>query len=269
MWVSYKSPDLLASYIETTAYKIDAHIHAHYEFLWLIAGDASYIIDSEIYQLHPGDIVITPPDKLHTISFNSTSEYRRFFIQLSPRMLSRMPGRLVKNITSLDGGGIIPPSTAEACGLYGYYDRLAEILKDTTKHSEHDKYLAELIAQEFALAVNKAMKKPGQTEDSFDDPVIAKVKAYLDSNYTREIRLDEMAKSFYMSKFYLCHRFKDETGITINDYIALKRIAAVRELKNREKGIGDIYRRCGFNDYSSFYRVIKKYTGMKPSEFFE
>ena len=47
-------------------------------------------------------------------------------------------------------------------------------------------------------------------------------------------------------------------------------LAAIRELKGNEKGIGDIfYRRCGFNDYSSFYRVIKKYTGMKLSDFFD
>lgn len=268
MWVSYKTNDFLVSYVETTAYNIDAHIHKYYEFLWFIAGDAVYIVDSEIHQLVSGDIIVTAPDSLHTISFNSTSLYQRFFIQLSPRMLSAMPGRLVKNICDMpQHSHILSREIAERYGLYDYYNRLAELLKDTTRHSERDKYLASLIAQEFAVAANEAIGKAAPTDDSFENPVIAKLKAYIDKNFTHEINLDNMAKSFYLSKYYICHLFKAETGITINDYISLKRITASRELKGKDTAIGDIYRRCGFNDYSSFYRAIKKYTGMKPSEF--
>ena len=267
MWVSYKSADLIVSYIETTAYKIDAHIHKYYELLWFIAGDAAFIIDSEIHQLCPGEIILTPPDKLHSISFNSPSDYKRFFIQLSPRMLSQIPAGLVKNITGVKRSKIIDHKTADAYKLYDHYTRLAELLKDKTKQSERDKFVASLIAKEFAVAASEAIGKAGQTYNSLENPVIEKLKEYIDTNFSRDITLAEIAKSFYLNKYYICHLFKAETGITINDYIALKRIAASRELKNGDMAIGDIYRRCGFNDYSSFYRAIKKYTGMKPSEF--
>lgn len=269
MWLSFRSKDFLMSHMELkNPPKLDSHIHKYYEFLRFIDGDASYIIGSKTLMLEKGDIIVTRPDRLHTISFNTDSEYIRTFIQLSPGLLSRIPSGLVRSITSSRAAEIhiIHPQTAEKCGLYRYFDDGIRLLENRT---EKNKFLAELLFLEFAVAVNEAMelelKVSGNTEENH---TIARIKKYLDENYTSELNLDELARIFFMNKYYLCHLFKDETGITISDYIALKRIAAVRRHIGNGSTITDIYRKCGFNDYSSFYRTIKKYTGLKPSEFY-
>ncbi|MGM9937511.1 MAG: AraC family transcriptional regulator [Candidatus Ornithomonoglobus sp.] len=270
MWLSFKSKDFLMSHMEVeNPQKLDSHVHKYYEFLRFIDGDASYIIGSKTFMLEKGDIIITRPDKLHTISFNTDSDYIRTFIQLSPGMLSRIPSGLVRSLTSGRAADvhIIHRETAEQCGLYRYFDEGIRLLSDRT---EKNKFLAELLFLEFAVAVNEAMelerKASGSTEENH---TIARIKKYIDDNYTSELNLDELARVFFMSKYYLCHLFKEETGITISDYIALKRIGAVREHIHAGSVITDIYRKCGFNDYSSFYRTVKKYTGLKPSEFYD
>ncbi len=249
--------------------KLDSHIHKYYEFLRFIDGDASYITDSKTILLEKGDIIITRPDKLHTISFNTDSEYVRTFIQLSPGLLSRIPSGLVRSIISGRASEIhiIHPETAEKCGLYRYFDEGIKLLRDRT---EKNKFLAELLFLEFAVAVNEAMELEMKADGSAEENrTIERIKKYLDENYTSELNLDELARIFFMSKYYLCHLFKEETGITVSDYISLKRIAAVREHMGAGGAITDVYRKCGFNDYSSFYRAVKKYTGLKPSEFYK
>ena len=267
-WLSYKSKDILVSYFKVTPHRLDTHFHKYYEFLWFISGNASYITGSNTYQLEADDIIITQPEKMHTISFNDDSKYERAFIQISPRLLSMMPGMLVKNIISAKnpGSNIIKRDIAQKHGLYDYYIELIEILQDRTAKNE---FLAELLVQKFAVAVNDAIADINSVRES-ENTMVSRLKKYLDDNcISEDFNLDKIASSFFMSKYYLCHLFKEETGITISDYVALKRIAAVREHLSHDVPITEVYRRCGFNDYSSFYRAVKKYTGKKPSEFYK
>ncbi len=264
MWISYKSRDVLISYFKISSHPIDTHIHKYFEFLWFMDGDASYIIDSKTYQLQSGDIILTPPDKLHTISFNNDSAYERAFIQLSPRLLSRIPRQLVKNIIGGVTTDIIKKDIAAAHGLYDYYNDVIELLQDRNAKNE---FLTELLVQKFAVAVNEAITDANAQHS--ENKTVSALKDYLDENITAPLNLDEISRRFFMSKYYLCHLFKEETGITISDYVSLKRIAAVREYLNKDIPITEVYRHCGFNDYSTFYRTVKKYTGKKPSEFYK
>ncbi|MCH5213359.1 MAG: helix-turn-helix domain-containing protein [Oscillospiraceae bacterium] len=266
-WLSYKSKDILVSYFTITPHRLDTHFHKYYEFLWFIKGNASYITGSNTYLLEADDIIITRPEKMHTISFNDDSKYERAFIQISPRLLSMMPRALVKNIigTKNPDGNIIKKDIAQKYELYRFYTELIEMLQNRTEKNE---FLAELLIQRFAVAVNDAIADTNSVKES-ENTVVSRLKEYLDDNCISEFNLDKIASSFFMSKYYLCHLFKEETGITISDYVALKRIAAVREHLNNDVPITEVYRRCGFNDYSSFYRAVKKYTGKKPSEFYK
>lgn len=269
MWLSFKSKDFLVSHMEVEKpQKLDSHIHKYYEFLRFIDGDASYIIDSKTIILEKGDIIITRPNMLHTISFNTDKEYIRSFIQISSQLLSRIPSGLVRNITGSRGADIhiIHRDIAEQFELNRFYDECIDLLRNKT---EKNKFLCELRILEFAQAVNEAMeqelKASGKTDENRN---IIKIKNYLDKTFTDELNLDELAKLFYMNKYYICHLFKEETGITISDYVSLKRISSVREQISAGGAITEVYRKCGFNDYSSFYRTVKKYTGLKPSEFY-
>lgn len=267
MGLSFKCDDFLVSRSRHTPVKLDAHVHRHYEFLWFREGSASYIVNDKTYRLERGDVIITPPDTLHTISFDNDSIYSRVFIQISNNLLSQIPQQLIKNIYDSDKDGcIIHSTTAQKYKLYLYFDDVADLLCART---EKNIFLAKLIVMRFALAVNDAAKQALQSESSDEEnPIISKIKAYVNENYTGKLNIDELAGVFHMSKYYLCHIFKEATGITIFDYIALRRIDAVKQHLSQTCGISDAFTYCGFNDYSSFYRTVKKYTGLKPSDFY-
>lgn len=269
MSISFRSKDFLVSDFTVPPKKIDAHIHKYYEFLRFSEGDAVYIVDGKTFALSPGDIVVTKPDVLHAISFNTDSDYSRTFIQFSLNMLSRIPQKLVQNIIKGFPNGIciIHKDTAEKYNLYDFFDEVVTLLNDkNTKNI----YLAELTVLKFAIAADEAIRDELQSRRSENtNSTLEKIKNYLDENYICELNLNALADEMFVSKYYICHLFKEQIGITVLDYVALKRISAIKELVARDINITDAFRKCGFNDYSSFYRAVKKYTGLKPSEFYK
>ena len=62
--------------------------------------------------------------------------------------------------------------------------------------------------------------------------------------------------------------FKQNTGITINDYINLFRIQKAKELlSDVTLKLYDISPAVGYNDENYFSKVFKKYEGISPAEY--
>lgn len=70
-----------------------------------------------------------------------------------------------------------------------------------------------------------------------------------------------------MSKYYLMHKFKNETGYTLHNYIIQKRLFMAQELIKSGEPVTKVSSICGFNDYSSFLRSFKKLFHKSPREY--
>jgi len=94
------------------------------------------------------------------------------------------------------------------------------------------------------------------------------VKEYIDNNFLREIRLDDLSDQFHINKFHLARKFKEAYGVTINQYIIDKRIAAAKELlRFSDLSITEISGESGFKAIAYFTRVFKAVEGVSPSKF--
>ncbi|MCD7822983.1 MAG: AraC family transcriptional regulator [Oscillospiraceae bacterium] len=94
------------------------------------------------------------------------------------------------------------------------------------------------------------------------------VRDYLDEHYKENIRLDDLAAKFYISKYYLAHIFKEQYGTTINGYLGQVRITnAKKHLRFSDRSLESIGADCGYSDVNYFIRMFKKAEGMTPSEF--
>ena len=107
----------------------------------------------------------------------------------------------------------------------------------------------------------------GQPEQS--SKKTQKIKQYINHNFTRALSLDEIAENVFFNKYYMCHVFKEDTGLTIKEYIELLRFMYARKLYAQGKKMTDIAALCGYGDYSLFYKNFTKYSGGRsPKEFF-
>ena len=90
---------------------------------------------------------------------------------------------------------------------------------------------------------------------------------YINEHFTDPLTLDDLCTEFFLSKFYLIRKFKEYTNATIYDYIISKRIGLARKLIRQGMSAAEACERCGFSDYSNFYKAFTAKTGMTPAQF--
>ena len=98
--------------------------------------------------------------------------------------------------------------------------------------------------------------------------VIGELLEWIESNYSEPIALDQLCELTGLSKNYLCRIFKAYTAKTIVEYINERRVeSACFELLEKNKSITEVAFDSGFNDFSYFCKVFKRYKGITPKEF--
>ncbi len=97
-------------------------------------------------------------------------------------------------------------------------------------------------------------------------PATRKVIEYIDENYSSRIQLNDIASSVFLNKTYLCHLFKKQVGIGINEYLENVRINKSKELlATSDANITQVAVDVGYSSQSYFTKVFRKKIGMSPS----
>lgn len=101
----------------------------------------------------------------------------------------------------------------------------------------------------------------------YSKPIITAMD-YIYDNLHSKISEEDIAETCGLSTSYLSRLFHKEVGVTLNAYIAVKRVETAQNmLKYSDYSPLDIGNYLAFNSNSHFISVFKKYTGMTPGEF--
>ena len=76
-----------------------------------------------------------------------------------------------------------------------------------------------------------------------------------------------IADAFYMSKYHLCHIFKEGTGFSLMDYVINCRILKARSLLRNGMRVQEVGENVGFRNNEHFIRTFKKLTGTPPKRY--
>ena len=96
-----------------------------------------------------------------------------------------------------------------------------------------------------------------------------KIEGFITEKLSENIYVEDICREFFISKNSLYRLFKEEFGVTVNEFILQKRLALAKELlaQNDSLSITEIAALCGFSDYNYFIRVFKKAVGTTPLKF--
>ena len=98
--------------------------------------------------------------------------------------------------------------------------------------------------------------------------IIYEVKEYVKKNFYYDIKLQKVARLFYISPVYLGKLFKKTTGMQFNEFLHLQRIEqAKRLLRRTDMKIADIASSIGYCDTDYFVGKFKQYAQTLPSEY--
>ncbi len=99
------------------------------------------------------------------------------------------------------------------------------------------------------------------------DPLIKRVKKYLDRHFQEDLSLTEVADHFGLSKYQLIRKFGENYHTTPITYLKKIRVIHSLELLLGEDKIATIARQVGYANGNYFSKVFRSEMGMSPSEY--
>lgn len=97
-------------------------------------------------------------------------------------------------------------------------------------------------------------------------PLAIAVSAWVQRHLSEPIDTEKLAQELHYSRPYLSRKFKEETGMTLTDFILTKKSEeAARLLAYTDKSLIAVSDYLVFSSQSHFSRVFKKYIGKTPS----
>lgn len=111
--------------------------------------------------------------------------------------------------------------------------------------------------------------KPKYNEEK-RDALSEKIKQYLESHFSENISIREIASALYMNSHYLGEYFKKKNGISIKKYLLQLRMQrAFAMLKEGNLSVTQIAEEVGFETVQYFSAKFKEYYGISPARYFE
>lgn len=230
-----------------------------YLFMIVLSGKGRFIYNGEINYLKPNDIVFVDCKKKYSHKSSSTDPWELIWVHFNGTMIDNYYKLFSKKMDSFVFNS--KPSSGFKNALF----QLIELASNESTISEliFSNLLNTLVTK--ALTLEKVDIKNNR---SLSSEKINQIKRYIDKKFQQKLSLDNIAKVFYISKYYMSREFKKNYGITINSYIINKRITLAKELlRFTDKPIGEIGQICGINGSSYFNKIFQKNESMSPSEY--
>ena len=236
--------------------KFEYHHHDFSKIVILIDGDLTYYIEGKAYILKPWDILFVNKNEIHKPVVNPNKYYERIVIWLNPDFMAikNNYNLLRLNMKSIE---VIKNLIQDIQNCNNSNEFGSEILKESL--------FVQLMVLMNRLFLNS--DKNRDIEDIQYDKTIEGVLNYINSNLENDLSIDTIASEFFISKYYLMRKFKNQIGSSIHNYVVQKRLILARSLISDGLSMSSVCSRCGFNDYSSFVRAFKKVYGVSPSNY--
>lgn len=96
---------------------------------------------------------------------------------------------------------------------------------------------------------------------------IAPILKFMEENAAEPLSLDELSARFYVSKHYLCRLFKEQTGVTVVEYLVQCRMEKACRLLEQGHSVQRAGELSGFSDNSHFIRTFGSRMGTSPGRY--
>lgn len=246
--------------------KYSFHYHDFYKIIFFVKGNVLYNIEGKKYELSTYDIVLVLKNQLHRPEISNESEYERYVLYLSEEMINederlsycfKEAGDKHINVLHLNASD---------------NSKILELFQGAELKIKSDSYAndiyAKLLIYELLLKLSESVYHNGLGFNGtihYNDKIIEACE-YINSNLNEELSVEALAERFYISKYYFMRQFKNQTGLSVHQYIVEKRLQYTKKLVENGEKVTMACIEAGFNDYSTYLRASKKNKLKKEQE---
>ena len=141
------------------------------------------------------------------------------------------------------------------------------LLLDRTKIADQVRmigYIYMLLAQ--LLESSSLLTVQGKAFFSSKEEYVKNAILYVQTNFSRNLKVKEIADYLGLNRSYLGVIFKEIVGLTPQEFLIDFRVDKAKKLlADKSMSIGDVSRSVGYDDPLTFSKLFKKNTGVSPN----
>lgn len=240
------------------------HKHTSCEILYLKKGHISLVCGDEELDVTEEMMYIIPAGVSHKIVVKDHRYYDRTLIFLNPWSYTRSYySDLIYNVVM--GFSTNKPLIVEAGeDIKKYLSSIkAEIMSNNLLSED-------VIVSSVTLLLSDVIRSLKITIGDSQKPnkLVVEVQRFIQENYKYPIKISDIAENFYISKYYLTHIFKEQTGMPPKSFLTLTRVTkAYNMLHDSDARISEIAEMCGFSSVNDMINKFKQQYGITPTQF--
>lgn len=238
------------------------HYHDFNKIIIFLSGNINYTIEGKNYILKPYDIVLVNAGEIHKPSVLDNTAYERIIIYVSTQFISNYKGEdydlsYCFERAKKEHSNVLRIPSVDKSKLYQVCLELEHSFEDQAYAKE---LYQKLLFLEFMIHLNRTVisNHINYLDSANGNSKIIQILEFMNEHLVEEISIDSLAEHFYLSRYYLMHFFKEETGYTIGNYITEKRLLLAKNLVQQGCTTTEACFQSGFKNYSTFSRAFKK-----------
>lgn len=232
------------------------HTHNAYELIYFVDGDATHVIEDRKYKLKKGDLIIIRPFQYHFIQIDTPKTYERYDILFDIEKHGVESAKMIPQDMEVINlfGNTVAEDIFKKCDLYSH----------SCDQEIFEKILTHLLSELFfnISLFSQQISKNCSTLS----PLISKALKYINENLCTISEIEEIATHLFVSESYLYRLFKSELHQTPKNYIREKRLLLAQSMLSSGMSAMSVCDKCGFSDYTTFYRNYTDYFGRSPKQ---
>lgn len=247
------------------------HYHEFDKLVLQLSGRVTYHIEGKSYFLQPMDVLLVSRNMIHLPVIDTSEPYERMILWISREFLARFSSESEDladcfRLTAERGFHLYRPKGEDRLRYRAFFEQI----EDTQRSGGFgQKLLTDTCVLQLMIALNRdvlSAPTPSEIAAYRFDPKMEEVTDYIRSHLDEDLSIDQLARTFFLSRYYLMHRFKEVYGCTIHQYIRQKRLQQAAEQIRQGVPVLKAAADAGFGDYSVFLRAFRSVYGRSPRE---
>lgn len=238
------------------------HTHEFCELVLVWRGNGLHVLNDRPYRITRGDLFYIRAEDKH--SYASVND-------LVLQNIIYCPERLKLNIdwaTYIPGFNDtrpIPHWRLSSSGMTNARQVITQLEHEGLKDDPVSNRMAELLFAQLVITFNRCRYLIDNKDVNEQEMLLDKLITTLASSLAASFVLEEFCSQQQCSERILRQQFREQTGMTINQYLRQLRICYAQYLlQHTRQMVSDIAMQCGFEDSNYFSVVFSREVGMTP-----
>ena len=249
------------------AWRYDLHQHSAVEIVMTLEGAVDYQTEEQSYHIEKGEVLIVPPDMMHSLTMGENSSRLLYLFETEPLMEMRDIKRLQEHynrVFYLHDGSEAHTRIREILTRIWEVYKPQDTMWNALCFSDLIRIYA-ILGQRYLSGVYQQKQKDSP---AMDREVISSAMNYIDTHYMEDVTLEDVAAFTGFSRFYFSRSFKQQTGYSFRDYLSQRRIQVAMELLIRtDKPMNQVAQESGFGSVATFNRAFRDYKSCTPTQY--